>query len=581
MRSRVLSLSLAPLLLAALAASADAESVATLGNGQRVAGTVPTGEVIRLSFPVPEGAEPRLSFTLKGSAIPISFNRSDIYDPDGNLIPDTSRFFEGTRVRRNRSTLKLRDFVAPKSGTYQLVIETNSGRLPGINELRVSGKLRVQRETRITAELDEARLSLDVGLLVGDLARVKVKRRTGGIPTITGFVTPQGAQRPPPQKQTKTGAKTEWRLATRDAVHTFEFGYRPGSTEGDFTASVSIRPSSTNGTAVMRLANAPGVPISVRPVDRATTLNYGVGAPQLAYDGTVFLVAALRSGAGADVAARFFDRDLFGTPGTPTPVVLAGPADVGPVESIGGHRLLFVDNRFVLGFWTSSGTSAWLATYDRNFLSDNGLARKTGLKVVTSSASTAIRDPFLTTNGTRLSFGLWVAPSGHDVHIFESDLSDVGVVSIGGGALGHAAGAGVAWHDDDSYFDFWAPDTLVPTLPSDLHRQRYSALWQAQAQDSKPVADAGVVETMPTAVVYDPGTGATIVHYVVPENDVTGDGVVHRVVFDSAGDEVPGSHVALEGKARNRPTAVLVGSSLYLGTSSPAGPLIERYPLLR
>ena len=133
-RQTLATLGLASIL--ALATPAGAESTATVGDGQRITGTVPIGEVIRLQFPVPEGAEPRLSFSLKGSAIPVSFNETSIYDPDGNLIPDTSRFFEGTRIRRNKSTLKMRGFVAPKSGTYQLVVETNSGRLPGIVELR-------------------------------------------------------------------------------------------------------------------------------------------------------------------------------------------------------------------------------------------------------------------------------------------------------------------------------------------------------------------------------------------------------------------------------------------------------------
>ena len=70
-------------------------------------------------------------------------------------------------------------------------------------------------------------------------------------------------------------------------------------------------------------------------------------------------------------------------------------------------------------------------------------------------------------------------------------------------------------------------------------------------------------------------------HYVVPQNAVTGDGVIRRAIFDENGDLVPGSHVELPGAGRNRPTSLIVGGSLFLGTSSPDGPLVERYPLLR
>ncbi len=582
MRHRSIALTgLVPACLLVFAGIARAETTATLADGQHITGNVPPGEVIRLHFPLPVGAQPHLTFAVKGSPVTLSFKRSDIYDPDGNLIPDTGRFF-AQKLRRGKSTLKLRDFVAAKSGMYQLVIETNSQNIPRLAMLRAAGKLKIKRDTKIRVDLDENDLRLGTGLLVGDRIRVKVKRLTGGMPTIAAYVTPAGELRPPPQKTTRNGAKTSYFRATRDAEHGFEFSYLPGSTEGDFRVTLQVRPLRSPGTAVMRLANAPGVPISVRDADRSTTLSFGSGAPGVAYDGSVFLISARRTGAAPDVAARFFNRELFSLPGTPTPVVLAGQADVGPLETIAGHRLVYAGNQYAVAFWTVSGSSAWLATFDRNFRADAGLASKTGFAPVTTSAVTPIVNPFLTTDGDRLSFGVFVSPAGHDVHVYEADLQAVGTIEIGGGAYGHGAGAGVAWHVDDEFFEFWAPDTTSPTLPSDLHRQRYTALWQPQGPDERPVADAAVTETMSTAVVHDPETDATIVHYVVPVNPVTGDGTIHRVIFDANGDLVPGSDVALPGSDRNRPTAVIVGGSLYLGSSRTDGPpLIERYPLLR
>jgi len=197
-------LSLAALLGAALllgsAASAYAESVAFLGDGQRLAGTVPKGEVIRLTIPLPAGAEPRLNVVLKGSKlVPISFLRSDIYDPSGNLIPDTSRFYDYS-LKAGKSTLKLREFIAPTSGEYQFVIETNSGRVPGIVELRVSGKLKVKRVTKVKERFTVAGASVAVGLQKRDRVRAKVTRVNGDLPKIAAWITPVSFARPPIQK---------------------------------------------------------------------------------------------------------------------------------------------------------------------------------------------------------------------------------------------------------------------------------------------------------------------------------------------------------------------------------------------
>src|SRR5262245_29309355 len=80
-------LSVAAVFVLAVAARAS-EVFATLADGQRIQGSVPPGEDIRLRFPLTAGAEPRITLTLLGSRkfIPISFTSAKVIGPDGNEI---------------------------------------------------------------------------------------------------------------------------------------------------------------------------------------------------------------------------------------------------------------------------------------------------------------------------------------------------------------------------------------------------------------------------------------------------------------------------------------------------------------
>jgi hypothetical protein len=566
-------------LLLSAAIPAYAESVAYVGDGQRITGTVPVGEVIRLTIPLPQGGTPRLNLSLKGSRVTLSFKRSDLYDPDGNLIPDTSRFFE-QKFSKSRSTLRLRDFVAPVSGDYQLVIETNSERLPDLVELRASGKLKVSRVTRLKERFSVAGARIDFGLQARDRVKATVKRVSGDTPTIAAWITPAGTGRPPPQKSSKKGSSAGYFPASGDGTHSFEFGYRDAGVVGEYQATVKIKPvKSKGGLAILRLANAPGIPLSVRGVDRSAVLAFGQGAPGVAYDGTYVLASALDTSSGsAEIRMQFLTADLFPLFARPDPVPVVTAADMQPGQSVGGHRALFAGGHHVVLWWTASGANLGMVRLTRALLRSNSIEAIVGSGV-------PIADPFLASDGTRISFGVADVPFGHLVRVFESDFSKVGDIQIGGGPYSHGNGAGAAWvpgggPDGSDVFEFWAPDTTDPSQLSDLHRHRYSALWQPQGAAEKPIGDLTVTETMPTAVVHDLETQVTIVHYVVP-TDLSGAGVIHRALFDATGALVPGSHVALDGDGRNRPSCVIAGNSLYLGFEGPNGPEIERHTLLR
>jgi len=559
---------------------AAAESTAFLVNGQRISGVVPKGEVIRLRFRAAAGTEPRLTLSLAGSKVaPLSFLNLQIVDPDGAVVPDTSQFFLGTRLRLGKSKLKLRGFVAQKTGDYTLLTDTNSARLPGIAELRATGRFKLKRPKRAKTTLTEANLSLDVALLFRDQVIVKVKSTEGGIPVITRFVAPRQEFRFPAteRRRNKKGAVSQNFRSIDDDDHTFEFGYRGGQTTGTFEATVRVNMFTLSTVAFLRIENAPGIPLSVRPADRFRRIEWGVGAPGLAYDAGTnsILVTALYLGGGApQISGRLYDTDLFEQPGTPQPVPFVGPADMQPGEQLGTHRIVATDVNYYIAWATQSGL---FAGFSRIRKSDLG---REGFLEAIANATTPVRDHFLVTNGDQVSLGVFRSPDGHDVHVYEADLTGALTIAIGGGAFSHANGAGAVWNLGTDTYQLWAPDALGFGLASDLNRQNYSEFWQVQGSNEKPIADPQVMETMSTGVSLDLFSGVTIVHYVVPENP-DGRGTVVRSLFDDAGDFILGSDVALPTSGLNRPTSIVVGNFVYVGYSSAAGPAVERFPLLR
>ncbi len=576
------TLGLAVAALVAMAVPAAAESTVLLANGNKITGSVPPGETIRIQFDCAEGVEPRLTFSLTGSKIPISFNRTIIIGPDGETLLDTGRFFAQTRVRANKSTLKLRDFVAPATGRYQVVSETNSGNIVNLQLLGARGSFKTVRPSRLRIELDETNPVIAVPLLNRDVMSVKLKRISGDIPQVDRYVSPLANVDFPftVKKITKKGDVSRRFTAVANATHSFEIGYRDGGTLGQFQATVKVTQNKVRRNVPMSLSNAPGIDISVRPADAERAVTFGIGEGGLAYDPITnsILVTAVQNGpTGPEIAGQLIDRDLFTRPGTPNAIPFVIPGDMQPGEQLGSHRIVESPGGYTILWLTASGSNVGLAYVRGQDLQRDGFVE------VELNLQTPISDPFLATDGVNVSVGLPV-PDGHDVRLytFNSGFSLLGTIPIGGGPLTHGEGAGVAWNPDDSVFDLWAPDTSDFGLSSDLHRQGYSAVWQSQGPDQTPVADPGTDETLSTAVVYDRESGATIVHYIVPL-DASGSGELHCVVIDSDGVVIPGSDTIVAASGRSRPAAILdpLGRSIYLVSATPTGPLVERFPLLR
>lgn len=575
-----------PLLLSVLAVAATltasparGDVVAELLNGNKLEGQVFPAEDIRITFPMAAGTEGVFKLSLIGSNIPVSFTtgQNKIFDPDGLEVPPEDVVFGAQSIRSGKSTLRLKSFVARKTGTYELVVRTNAR-----VTTRAKGWFKVKRPLTVKFEGDESSPDVDLDLQIGDQMVVSVRKVSGDPPLVQAVKLPGGGSFAPGQKRTKKGSTTIQLEAVRAGTYSFDIGYQVGGAVGQYKGKIKLKTVRGLGIRQFRLANAPGIPLSVRTQDRFLPVDFGDTGIGVDDDGSLVTVTTARNGS---LWARHFDRNLDPVQGELVPVELVGPADMQPGQQVGGHRLVFADDHHFTLFVTQSATNLGIAKFQRNL-------NRSGFRELVLNSASSLADPFLTRNsfGNQLSVGFFQLPSGHRVLLLDTALGDVGNTSIGGpvSGLAHSAGASAEWNPEAGHYEFWAPDTRSGAGPSDLHRQTYGATWTPLTVDSTPVADPVEVETMSSALSIDPITGVSIVHYVVVRNAASATGEIHRRLFDVTGTEVPGSHAVLQDLATgnplvglNRPTSLLRDQYLYLGYESLTGPVLLRFPLLR
>lgn len=550
------------------------EMYALVGSTQKFQGDLPAGEALRLEFPLAAGSEPRITLTLLGSKFnqPVSFSEAHLIGPDGQeIFLPAGQFYSETHTT-GRDTLSFSGWVTPQSGRHQLLIRTNARVLT-----RAKGRFVEVRATRIPIAGDETSAPIQIALEPGDTSRVSVKRVSGTAPKVASYRLPSGTTSAPGQKTSAKGSTSNALFAVQFGVHEYTIGYQDVPAAGAWKGTLTIKPFKGGTPAYLRLRNSPGVPVSVRDVERSLLPSFAGTGIGVATDGNYVMVSSVQGGV---LTAQAFDRDLQQSLSQPNPVQLATATDFSSGETPTEHRVLFMGGFYFFAVSTASGKELAIARVRTDFLRD-------GFATVVSNSADPTNDFFLAGDGTNVSIGIFQPSNAHTVHLLKAtDFGIRSTVAIGGVQFPQRNGSGAAWRADDKVFEMWTPGTLDFHGPSDLHRVLYSAAWAPTTTDAKPVADLAAVETMPTAVSVDPVTEATIVHYVVADNppldvNLPGSGRIHRRVFDAAGVEVPGSHAILPRASCNRPTSVITGNFLYLGIETPNGPVVERYSLLR
>jgi hypothetical protein len=588
LRPSILALAAALAGLAASPAEA-AESYARLLNGEKFRGDVPADADIRLEFDVAGGAEPRLTFSMSYAGPTVTFRETHLYDPAGNEVLFDSDLLK-LGFKKGVSSLTFKGYTATIGGTYQMLVKTNSHQLT-----HVTGRFTTARPAKVPIAGDETTgppgNPVSLNMLAGDSVKISVARvgKTGALPKITTFTRPDVAIPVGDafQDLTKKGAvypggKT-YAFAGLTGTYSLTIGYQDGGTTGAWKGSLKIRSFAIKGGGFPKslvLRNSPGVPLSVFDNDRTATPTWGGTGAGVATDGLSLLVT---SESGGSLLGQLFDRELAPLASSLTPTTLAGAADMSTGETLAGHRVLSMGpGGYYAGFGTASGKGLAIAQL-------NGVLQRTSFAQVLSNSPVSTKDFFMAGDGTNVSLGVAdAATRSHAVHVLQaSNFGNRSTYSIGGAAFPQSPASGAAWRGStEAVYELWSADTQAVQGPSDLHRVLYSATWNPTTTDARPVQDVGVTEQTPTAVAVDAATGATILHYVVPDNPPlvgapAGSGRIHRRVFNATGVEIPGSHVVLPRMSCNRPQATIWGAYLYVAYETATGFVVERYQLLR
>ena len=567
-----------------------------LRPGQSFVGDVQPSETIRFTVELARGAKLRAKIALKvlgpGLYIPANFQRVSVTNV--TLSPDVLRdagipvaFDKGTDAyarydpKTRTSTFFVDDWVAPTSGRFQFAV-THLTKVT----TRCTGRVSAIRKRRTvftgTLESPEADRTVSIGLQPDDMIRTTVRRvKKASAPEIAEYTSPGGTPYRPSQKRSKTGAVT-------GPLYTFDFGdavfvVGPQLAEaatGAYRGTITLKPGGPYGKVSLSIANPPGIPLSVRSnPDSFVDVTWATEGCGLAWDG-VSPYILVTGESGGSVQAKFYDLNLTDLdPFGPT-ARLADGADLPGTDTVRGHRVTFLGGNYFVAFSSATGNTAGLVRV-------NGFRTRNGFSAVptTGPSASPTRDLFITHDEFTVSVGLPVA-GGHDVHGFDAaSMALIGPPArIGGASAPHSAGASAVYRGDQNVFELWAPTTLAPAGPSDLHHGLFSPSWAQLSWEASRVADASTTESTPTSVVYDDLTGVTIVHYIVPDAIGSGFGIVRRRLFDSLGAEIavsPANPTPLGTVRYNRPTALIVGNYLFLGLEGLVNPTIVRFQIQR
>jgi hypothetical protein len=567
------------------AAQADVTTL-DLQPGQSFAGDVPAGETIRLSVRLAEAAKLRLEFTLQAPAvglfIPANFQRLSVTGPDGTPVAIDGIYTQGTRYypKTRRSTFRINGWPAPAPGTYTIAVTHRT-----TVATRCKGRVAAKRQLITKFTGDETLRDVSVPVAPDDRVRMSVKKTSGTAPFVAGYTAPGVSQFEPKQKRTRNGSSTPLLPAWDFGRAEFRVGYQePSQSVGTFKGTVVIKPylyRPGTGISAMYIANPPGVPLSVRDPDAAYEATFAQDGVGMAFDGTNVLVTG---GSAGQIYGRVIGDDLVDpNPFTPSAVLLisgGANSDLSAGEVFSGHRTIHSNGAYYVAGSSSSGRSAALGKFNTSLT-------RTGFSAVVEGPTETTRDLFLVSDGFTIAVGIPSKNTSgigiHNIHQFDAaQLASVGTpLTIGSASWPQSAGSSAVWREDQAVFEFWTAETTSYGVPSNLHHTLYSSAWLPRVADEKPVADPTKVQAFPTAVVVDPATGASIVHWIQLDQGVGNLGLLKRAIFDSVGVLVPDSVTTLGSTLRNRPCAVLRQDFLYLAVEGASNGSVARYRLLR
>lgn len=283
-------------------------------------------------------------------------------------------------------------------------------------------------------------------------------------------------------------------------------------------------------------------------LEKTVTIDFGAVWCVPVYDGTNIVVSS--ESAGVIKVGKF---DLSLNEVTSHATTVADTADTANNDTIADHKHIFQNGYHYLVFSTAGGGQGG---YLYLLKLDTDLNRIKITTVVNNDPPT--NDMFLVGDGTYIYAGKFLPGTGHTVYKYDSNLTDLGSYTIGGGTNTHANGAAAVYTNDQ--FHLVAPFTLAPGQNDDFYRFIFDSDWNVVEDKKIILSDAGMLGIV-SALSVEPNSQEFIIHYGRGNGDAGGP--LYRAVYDS--DWTLRSNAEVIEGTWTRPHSVIVNDTLYIG----------------
>src|SRR3989338_4125041 len=199
------------------------------------------------------------------------------------------------------------------------------------------------------------------------------------------------------------------------------------------------------------------------------------------YDGTNLVVS---SESGGSIKVGKFGLSLNQVGSTKT---VADSSDTANNDTIADHKHIFQNGYHYLAFSTAGGGQGgylYLLKLDTDLNREGSIAT-----VVNNDPPT--NDMLLVGDGTYIYAGKFLPGTGHKIYKYDSNLTNHGTYTIGGGTNTHANGAAAVYTNDQ--FHLVAPFTLAPGQNDDFYRIIFDNDWNIVKNKVTILSDKGML----------------------------------------------------------------------------------------
>src|SRR3989338_2539637 len=219
------------------------------------------------------------------------------------------------------------------------------------------------------------------------------------------------------------------------------------------------------------------------------------------YDGTNIVVSSESDGV---IKVGKFDLSLTEVASPATTV--ADTSDTANNDTIADHKHIFQNGYHYLVFSTAGGGQGgylYLLKLDTDLNREGSIAT-----VVNNDPPT--NDMLLVGDGTYIYAGKFLPGTGHKIYKYDSNLTNHGTYTIGGGTNTHANGAAAVYTNDQ--FHLVAPFTLAPGLNDEFYRIIFDNDWNIVKNKVTILSDKGMLNIV-SALSVEPNSQEFIIHY--------------------------------------------------------------------